>query len=154
MKMNVQSRSFVRQVQVDLLALSDADLCNVVQQWIDGSHSAGGALDVPEETRLALGYSPALPDARMPAHLCADAPGADREGPAQWHAPTPQQLRALLTAMDVSAFAQHVIAFAYHSLHPTHPEWYDGVTFNAHLANYLRRRRNETASRGQRATQR
>ena len=37
MKMNVQSRSFVRQVQVDLLALSDADLCNVVQQWIDGS---------------------------------------------------------------------------------------------------------------------
>jgi hypothetical protein len=56
--------------------------------------------------------------------------------------------------MDVSAFAQHIIALAYHSLHPTHPEWYDGVTFNAHLANYLRRRRDETASRGQRPTQR
>ena len=56
--------------------------------------------------------------------------------------------------MDVSAFARHVIAFAYHSLHPTHPEWYDGMTFNAHLANYLRRGRDETASRGQRAMER
>ena len=65
-----------------------------------------------------------------------------------------QRLRALLTAMDGSAFARHVIAFAYHSLHLTHPEWYDGVTFNAHLANYLRRRWDETASRGQRAVER
>jgi len=56
--------------------------------------------------------------------------------------------------MDGSAFARHVIAFAYHSLHLTHPEWYDGVTFNAHLANYLRRRWDETASRGQRAVER
>ena len=56
--------------------------------------------------------------------------------------------------MDVSAFARHVIAFAYHSLHPTLPEWYDGVTFNAHLANYLRRGRDETASRGQRVVER
>jgi hypothetical protein len=56
--------------------------------------------------------------------------------------------------MDVAAFARHVIALAYHSLHPTHPEWYDSVTFNAHLANYLRRRRDETASRGQRAVER
>ena len=151
--MNGQSRSFVRQVQVDLLALGDADLCNVVQQWIDGSHFSEGAFDVPEETRLALGYSPALPDARPPAHLQADALSADRDWPAQWQAPTPQRLRALLTAMDVPAFARHVIAFAYHSLHPTHPEWYDGVTFNAHLANYLRRRRDETASRGQRAVE-
>ena len=154
MKKNGQSRSFVKQVQLDLVALGDVDLCNVVQQWIDGSHSSEGAFDVPEETRLALGYIPALQDARPPAHQHADAPGADREGPAQWHAPSPQQLRALLTAMDVSVFARHVIAFAYHSLHPTHPEWYDGVTFNAHLANYLRRMRDETASRAQRATQR
>lgn len=151
--MNGQSRSFVKQVQVDLVALGDVDLCNVVQQWIDGSHSSEGAFDVPEETRLALGYIPALPDARLPGHRYADASGAEREWPVQWHAPTPQRLRALLTAMDVSAFARHVIAFAYRSLHPTHPEWYDGVTFNAHLANYLRRRRDETASRGQKATQ-
>ena len=141
--MNGQSRSFVKQVQVDLLALGDVDLCNVVQQWIDGSLSSEGAFDVPEETRLALGYVPALPEARAPANQCADAPGADRDWPTQWQAPTPQRLRALLTAMDVAAFARHVIAFAYHSLHPTHPEWYDGVTFNAHLANYLRRKRND-----------
>ena len=152
--MNGQSRSFVKQVQVDLLALGDVELFNVVQQWIDGSHFSEGAFGVPEETRLALGYIPALPDARSPAHLQAETPGADRDWPTQWQAPTPQRLRTLLTAMDVSAFARHVIAFAYHSLHPTHPEWYDGVTFNAHLANYLRRRQDETARRGQRAMER
>ncbi len=64
LQMNGQSRSFVKQVQVDLLALDDVDLCNVVQQWIDGIHSASeGAFDIPEETHLALGYIPALPDA-------------------------------------------------------------------------------------------
>ncbi len=154
MKMNGQSRSFVKQVQLDLVALDDVDLCNVVQQWIDESHSSEGAFDVPEETRLALGYTRVLPDARPPAHQHADAPGAGNEGPAQWYAPTPQELRALLIAMDVSAFARHVITFAYQWLHPTHPEWYDGVTFNAHLANYLRQRRHETVSHGQRAAQR
>ncbi len=152
--MNGQSRPFVKQVQVDLLALGDVDLCNVVQQWIDGGHSSEGAFDVPEETRLALGYIPASPDTRPPTHQCADALGADRDWPTQWQAPTPQRLRALLTAMDAAAFARHIIAFAYHSLHPTHPEWYDSVTFNAHLANYLRRRRDETASRGPRAMER
>jgi hypothetical protein len=152
--MNGQPRSFAKQVQVDLLALGDVDLCNVVQQWIDGSHFSEEAFDVPEETRLALGYSPALPDARPPTNQCVDAPGADCDWPTQWQALTPQRLRAFLTAMDVSAFARHVIAFAYRSLHPTHPEWYDGVTFKAHLANYLRRRRDETASRGQRAVER
>ncbi len=152
--MNGQSRSFVKQVQVDLLALGDVDMCNVVQQWIDGSHSSEGPFDVPEETRLALGYIPALPDARPPAQQCTDAPAADRDWSTQWRAPTPQRLRALLTAMDVAAFARHVITCAYHSLLPTHPEWYDSVTFNAHLANYLRRRRVETASHGQRAMER
>lgn len=145
MKMNGQSRSFAKQVQVDLLALGDADLFNVVQQWIDGSHASEGALDVPEETRLALGYTRAHPGVRPLAHQHAVAPDADHAGREQWHAPSPQQLRALLTAMDVSAFTRHVINFAYQSLHPTHPEWYDGVTFNAHLANSLRRMRDETA---------
>ena len=143
MKMNGQSRSFVKQVQVDLVALGDADLCNVVHQWIDESHASEGTLDVPEETRLALGYTP--PDVKPLAHQHADAPGADREGSAQWQAPSPQHLRALLAAMDVPVFARHVIAYAYQSLHPTHPEWYDGVTFNAHLANHLRRMRHATA---------
>jgi hypothetical protein len=154
MKMNVQSRSFIKQVQVDLIALGDVDLCNVVEQWIDGSQPSEEAFDIPEETRLALGYTRTLPDTRLPAHRQADAPDTDHDWPTQWHMPPPQQLRALLTIMDVSAFARHVIPFAYHSLHPIHPEWYDGVTFNAHLANYLRRMRVETASRGQRATRR
>jgi hypothetical protein len=152
--MNGQSRSFVKQIQLDLVALEDVDLFNVVQQWIDGSHSTEGAFEVLEETRLALGYTPALPDARPPAHQPSDAPGAAREWPMQWQAPSPQQLRALLTVMDGLVFARHVIALAYQSLHPTHPEWYDGVTFHAHLVNYLRRMRDQTASRGQRATQR
>ena len=151
--MNGQSRSFVKQVQLDLVALGDADLFNVVQQWINGSHSSEGDVAVPEETRLALGYTLAHPDVRLPAQWHSDTPDADREGPAQWHAPSPQHLRDLLTAMDVSVFARHVIAFAYQSLHPTHPQWYDGVTFNAHLANYLRRMRNESAGHSQRTVQ-
>jgi hypothetical protein len=145
MKMYGQSRSFVKQVQLDLVALCDADLFDTVQQWIDGDPSQG-ALDVPEETRMALGYTRIPPEDRPLVHHRADVPGVERERSAQWHAPSPQQLRSLLTAMDLRAFAQHVITFAYTSLHPTHPEWYDGLTFNAHLANYLRRMRDETAT--------
>ena len=151
MKMYGQSRSFVKQVQLDLVALCDADLFDTIQQWLDGDPSQG-ALDVPEETRLALGYTRVPPEARPLVHPHADAPGVERERSAQWHAPSPQQLRSLLSAMDARAFAQHVITFAYTSLHPTHPEWYDGLTFNAHLANYPRRMRAETATSDQRAT--
>ena len=146
MKLNGQSRSFVKQVQVDLVALCDDDLFHTVHQWVDGSASSGVALKVPEETRLALGYSRVLPDTEPLSHHYADISGVEREGSEQWHPPSPQDLRALLTAMDVHMFAEHVITFAYKSLHPTHPEWYDGVTFNAHLANYLRRMRDETAN--------
>jgi len=151
MKMYGQSRSFVKQVQLDLVALCDADLCDTVQQWLDGDPSQG-VLDVPEETRLALGYTLVLPEARPLENHHADAPGVERERSAQWYVPSPQQLRSLLTAMDVHAFAQHVITFAYASLHSTHPDWSDGLTFNAHLANYLRRMRAETATSDQRAT--
>jgi hypothetical protein len=151
MKMYGQSRSFVKQVQLDLLALCDADLFDTIQQWLDGDPSQG-ALDVPEETHLALGYTSVLPEARPLENHHAEAPGVERERSAQWHAPSPQQLRSLLSAMDARAFAQHVITFAYTSLHPTHPEWHDGWTFNAHLANYLRRMRAETATSDQRAT--
>ena|SRR2546426_9919435 len=153
MKLNGQSRSFVKQVQVDLLALCDADLFHTVHQWIDESNSSEVAFDVPEDTRFALGYSRVLPDAKPLSHHYSDMPGVEREGPTQWHAPSPQHLRTLLTAMDAPVFAQHVITFAFKSLHPTHPEWYDGVTFNAHLANYLRRMRDETANHNQREKQ-
>ncbi len=142
MKLNGQSRSFVKQVQVDLLALCDADLLHTVHQWINESDSS----EVPEDTRLALGYSRVLPDTEPLSYHHADMPGVERERPVQWLAPSPQHLRALLMAMDVHVFAEHVITFAFKSLHSTHPEWYDGVTFNAHLANYLRRMRDETVN--------
>ncbi len=134
------------------MALGDADLCRVVHQWIDGSYSLEGVYDVPEETRLALGY--AHPGNNPSAHQQADMPGADPNVPEHWYAPSPQLLRTLLTAMDVSEFAQHIITLAYQSLHLTHPEWYDGVTFNAHLANYLRHIRLETANHQPKAMQR
>ena len=149
MKMNSQSRSFVKQVQVDLLALCDADLFHTVRQWVEGSDSSRIWLDVPEDTRFALGYSRALQEALPLSDGHSDIPNAESERSAQWHAPSPYHLRTLLSAMDVSMFAQHVIALAFKSLHTTYPEWYDGVTFNAHLANYLRRMRVETANRDQ-----
>jgi len=34
MKMNGQSRTFVKQVKLDLLALSDADLFQIIQQGV------------------------------------------------------------------------------------------------------------------------
>jgi hypothetical protein len=151
MKMNAQYRSFVRQVKVDLLELCDADLFQTVHQWVDGSDSSEASLDVPEETRFALGYTRVLPEAQPLSDHHTDMPGAEREEFAQWRAPSPHHLRTLLTAMDVSLFAEHVITFAFKSLHPTHPEWHEGVTFNAHLANYLRRMRVETTKHNQRA---
>ena len=159
MKMNGQSRSFVKQVQEDLLALRDDDLCNLVYHWIDEYCSSGETFDISEETLQVLGYTPARSESKPLEHqVQATIPdiaiGADREEPKRWIAPAPQQLRALLVAMDVSALAQHIIPVAYHSLHTTHPEWYDGVTFNAHLANYLRQMRKETANPKQRAIHR
>lgn len=139
MKMNGQSRTFVKQVQVDLLALSDADLCHIIHQWVDGSNPSGLSLDVSEDTRLALGYTHVPAGAEIPSHPLSDAPGTESEGPAPWYPPSPRHLRALLTAMDVNMFARHVIPLAFQSLHTIYPEWYEGLTFNAHLANYLRR---------------
>jgi hypothetical protein len=153
MKMNSQSRSFVKQVQVDLLALSDADLFHTVRQWIEGSDSSRALLDVPQETRFALGYTRILQEVHPLPDRHSEMPGAESERSEQWHAPSAYHLRALLTAMGESLFAQHVITFAFQSLHTSYPEWYDGMTFNAHLANYLRRMRVETANHDQRAKQ-
>ena len=153
MRRHGQSQSFVKQVQMDLLALCDADLLPAIRQWIEGDAPFEGEPDVPEETRFALGYACMLPDARWLAHPHVDGAGRARERSAQWHAPSPDHLRTLLTAMDGRAFAQHIIPFAYQSLHPTHPEWSTGVTFNAHLANYLRRMRDKTANHDQKGMQ-
>jgi hypothetical protein len=139
MKMNGTNRTFVKQVQVDLLALSDADLFHTIQQWVDGRGPSGSSPDIAEDTRLALGYTRVIVETGPLSSLPDGASDAESEEPAQWQAPSPQHLRALLTAMDVNLFAQHVITLAFRALHTTYPEWYEGLTFNAHLANYLRR---------------
>ena len=144
MKMNGQYRSFVKQVQVDLLALCDADLFRTVHQWMGGNDVSEIPVDIPEATRFALGYTRVLPNAGAFAHHTAVSDRECEEG-TQWNAPSSHHLRTLLTTMDAHMFAEHVITYAFKALHPSHPEWYDGVTFNAHLANYLRRMRSETA---------
>jgi len=135
MKMNSQSRSFVKQVQVDLLALGDTDLFQTVHQWVGGRNVSTLSLEVIEDTLTTLGYT------RIEMLSAEDVLPVL----AQWQPPLPEQLRVLLTAMDVHVFAQYVIPLAFQSLHPVHPEWYDGVTFNAHLANYLRQLKNKRA---------
>jgi len=135
MKMNRQAQTFAKQVQVDLLALSDADLFQEVQLWVNGKPS-GPTPDVSEETRLALGYTPRIREAQ--ALLCNTPAGSELAAEVQWQAPTPQRLRELLTAMDIKLFIQHVLPIAFQTLHTTHLEWGEGSTFNAHLANYLR----------------
>lgn len=141
MKMNSQSRTFVKQVQVDLLALSDTELNRTIHQWVNGKNIYGQYPDVPEDTLYALGYTHMPGADQTSTYPPIDAPEAAQEAPAPWQPPSSIELRALLTTMDVNMFAQHVIALAYRSLHATYPEWYDGLTFNAHLANYLRQMR-------------
>src|SRR5438552_1103814 len=104
MKTSSQSRSFVKQVQVDLLALSDADLFHTVHQWVDGRNSSGLPLEVPDETRSVLGYTRVLAETRTLPHLLYERPETVSEGSAQWLAPSPHHLRTLLTGMDVNLF--------------------------------------------------
>lgn len=139
--MHRQDQIFARQVQVDLLALADADLLQVVHGWVDGETSEP-PYEAPEETRLALGYTLSTDE---PHALSSDAlPGSEGDtgdaGDAgrQWLAPEPQQLRELLVEMDAKRFVQHVLPLAFQALHMSHPEWSEGATFNAHLANHLR----------------
>lgn len=126
MKTSNQSRNFTKQVQTDLLALSDDDLLITIHRWMGGESLEASVLDVAEDTCLALGYTNVATESGTSTH---------------WRAPSSVQLRSLLTAMDINQFAQYVIPVAFQSLHTIYPEWYEGVTFNAHLANYLRRLR-------------
>lgn len=138
MKMNGQSRTFVKQVKLDLLALCDDDLLKIIQQWVEGSNLTEKSPDIANETWFILGYTRELADTEALSQMSFNLPASEIEKPASWNAPDPQHLRALLTAMDEQQFAQYVITLAFQSLHPIYPEWYDGLTFNAHLANYLR----------------
>ncbi len=136
--MNGQSRTFVKQVKLDLLALSDADLFQIIQQWVQISNLSKQPLDKVEKICLSLGYTRKLSDTEQHSQRETDVPGIEIEKPASWNTPDPHHLRTLIAAMDEQQFAQSVITIAFQSLHPICPEWYDGLTFNAHLANYLR----------------
>jgi hypothetical protein len=135
MKMKTQSLIFAKQVQDDLLALSDADLFKMIQQWVDGEPAEPHG-DVAEDTRSALGYTLISGD-----HLIC-SPGTLPESESvvgsQWLAPTPSRLRVLLAEMDVKLFLQHILPLAFQLFHPVYPEWGEAVAFNAHLANHLR----------------
>lgn len=136
MKMNKRTWTFARQVQVDLLALPDTDLIQVIHQWVNGDRSDPD-YSVSEGTLSALGYT-----------LEVDGPYAlslnsqseyERSARGERFAPAPERLRELLTEMDVKLFVEHVLPLAFQTLHAAHPEWDEGATFNAHLANHLRR---------------
>jgi hypothetical protein len=136
--MRYQASTFVKQVQIDLLALSDADLCHTIDQWGPGKEPSGLSHDAREVTWTALGYTHTSAETEHLSDQPCAMPGVEPEAREYWLAPSPQHLRRLLTEMDVKQFAQYVIAIAYQSLHARHPEWGDGSTFNAHLANHLR----------------
>ena len=143
MKMSGQSRSFTKQVQMDLLALNDTDLFDVVHQWVNGGAASHFPSDVSEETRTALGYSRVPADGEQVPHPLYALSEVESVGSVQWQAPAPHQLRQLLAAMDMHAFTQHIITLAFQALHPRYPEWDEGMIFNAHLANYLRQIKSE-----------
>src|SRR6266700_1942982 len=143
MKMSGQSRSFTKQVQMDLLALNDTDLFEVVHQWVNGGNASRFPSDVSEETRSALGYSMVVADTMLLPHPLYDLSEAESAGSVQWLAPSPHQLRMLLAAMAMHAFTQHVITLAFQALHTSYPEWDEGMIFNAHLANHLRQIKSE-----------
>jgi len=132
MKMTKQTRIFAKQVQVDLLALTNADLFQMIHLWLH----TGLSDDVSQETRSALGYT--LKREEAYTHSLSTASGSAVEVGEQWLAPAPQQLRERLMEMDTKLFIQYVLPIAFQALHATHTEWGEGATFNAHLANHLR----------------
>jgi hypothetical protein len=138
MKMNGQSRTFVKQVKLDLLALSDADLFQIIQHWVEVSNLSKQPLDQAEKIWLAFGYTRELSYTEHHSPVDANMPVIEIEKSDSWNAPDPQHLRTSIAAMNEQQFVQSVITIAFQSLHPIYPEWYDGMTFNAHLANYLR----------------
>lgn len=135
MRMNKQAQIFARQVQLDLLALSDADLFHTIHVWVNGE-LPGPTTAISTETRLALGYT--LMNGEPQTHFLEIRSESAFETEEQWLAPPLPKLRELLTDMDVKFFVQHILPLAFQSLHVLHPEWDEGATFNAHLANYLR----------------
>jgi len=151
MKMNSQSRTFVKQVKLDLLALTDTDLFQIIQEWVQGSNLSEQPVDKTEKIWSALGYTREITDNERFLQLNANIADSAVEKQFSWIAPNPDHLRTSIAAMDEVQFTQYVISIAFQTLHPCFPEWYDGLTFNAHLANYLRqinmKRRTVTSKR-------
>ncbi len=56
MRLARQARIFARQVQVDLLALSNSDLFQMVHLWVSGKHISPSS-EASEDVRSALGYT-------------------------------------------------------------------------------------------------
>ena len=141
--MRYQAQTFIKQVQVDLLALSDADLLHTIDQWGPAKECSVAGLphDALEAACFALGYTRSTTQAEQVSYPPDIIAEVEPEARGVWIAPAPQHLRNLLTEMDAKQFAQHVITIAFHSLHTLYPEWGDGSTFNAHLANHLRQLR-------------
>jgi len=135
MRMNKQTRAFAKQVHVDLLTLSDTDLFQTVHLWVNGEPS-GPFYDVSKETQSVLGYTLRVGEAYTLSS--GNLSGSELEAGIQWLAPTPSRLRELLMEMNLEVFIEHVLPLAFQSLHVMHPEWGEGATFNAHLANHLR----------------
>jgi hypothetical protein len=55
--MRYQAQTFIKQFQVDLLAFSDADIFQTIDQWGPGKESCGWSHDAPEVTWSVLGYT-------------------------------------------------------------------------------------------------
>ena len=131
--MNSRTRAFAKQVQIDLLALSDDNLFYTIHHWIEDQQSVSYST-ISEDSRLALGYTCITHE-----HFSgSSAFQLENVAQKQWLAPTPHQLRVHLSEMNLKVFIQYVIPIAFESLHTTYPEWGEGSTFNAHLANHLR----------------
>src|SRR5689334_2955727 len=89
MKMNGQSRTFVKQVKFDLLALSDTDLFQIIQQWIKTSNLSQQPFDKTENIWLALGFTRQLPDNEDLTSQNVDISATEIDNPILWIAPIP-----------------------------------------------------------------
>lgn len=142
MALTRQARLFARQVYVDLLALSDRDLSQTLHGWVNGEPS-GSAPTVSEETLSTLGYTFRY-DITPPTASLDPGDNIAKE----ILTPSAKRLRETLETMDIKSFVETVLPLAFQALHLAHPEWSEGETFHAHLANHLRWIRKEAARVG------
>jgi hypothetical protein len=136
MRLTRQARIFAKQVQVDLLALSDCDLFQIVHLWISREPLASSS-QAQAAARSALGYTPGSGECLT--FLKNNGAEYEERANTHWFAPAPHHLRNLLEQMNLQSFVAIVLPLAFNALHSLHPEWGEEGTFHAHLADYLRR---------------